>query len=311
MDILKYNVKDPIILQSIFSNVFESELTATSKYFEAKPRMRHISPLLSVFWGDYGHCCGRWMPHGVCAAIDFDEVEFLINGHLLSSLKKSLEVAVCLANREYDYSFKRPGKMLILFISFDLLKPIFEALLHKSYNNELRSIMHFKSQEDKNELLSMLQPFIGLNSQELRPTLFDSQRIVEKFILSLDYEKEVCYERTYCRYLALQAHAFLIHNRHRALSMTEICQHLNASCRSIQNGFKEIYGMGVIEYHKMYRMTHVRKFLQANGTKDVVQVIKQFGFQHAGRFASTYRKTFGRNPSEEYYKSVHHDGIYF
>ena len=299
----RYEINDPTLLQSIFTNIFESEVTATSIQFGATPKMRYLSPLLTIIWGEYSRFCGRWMSQGVYITLSVDQISFLINGHEVSNLKNPLEVSISLPNTEYDYSFLSDYKALALFINSDLLKPIFESLLDKDYDEGLKSMMCFKSQEDKDRLLSMLLPLTYLNKESSISAALHShqvsQEIVERVLLSLDYGKEVNYERTYCHYLAIQAHRLLLAKRHRALSMTELCKQLKASARSIQKGFKASYGMGVIEYHKIYRLLHVRKFLQRNGTKEVGKVIKSFGFYHIGRFAASYRQAFGLNPSEE------------
>lgn len=165
--------------------------------------------------------------------------------------------------------------------------------------------MRFNSIESEQEFLSLLISLmnIELGSMPVLPSQDNdlTLMIVELFVQGLDYDEEVIVPRTYCNYIAIQSHMFLMTIKHRAVSMTELCEYLGAPARSIQQGFNTVYGQGVVKYHRSYRMALVRQDLVKNGTRNISLVIKKYGFNHLAHFSKAYKTRYGITPSQEDY----------
>ena len=84
-----------------------------------------------------------------------------------------------------------------------------------------------------------------------------------------------------------------------ASTLTELCQQLERSQRSLYYAFHECYGLPPMEYLKLLRLQAVRRALRSAEVEavTVTNVASQFGFWHMGQFSADYKKMFGESPS--------------
>jgi len=85
----------------------------------------------------------------------------------------------------------------------------------------------------------------------------------------------------------------------RPLQMPELCQLIAVSDRTLRSCCAEFIGMTPTRYVLLRRLEAVRRALR-NADPDkanVTEVAHGFGFTELGRFAGTYRATFGETPS--------------
>ena len=86
----------------------------------------------------------------------------------------------------------------------------------------------------------------------------------------------------------------------RPLPMQELCNLIVASDRTLRSCCAEFLGMSPTRYVLLRRLKEVRRVLR-DADPDIVKVADvahRFGFVELGRFAGTYRATFGENPSD-------------
>jgi AraC-like DNA-binding protein len=85
----------------------------------------------------------------------------------------------------------------------------------------------------------------------------------------------------------------------RPLQMPELCQLIAVSDRTLRSCCAEFIGMTPTRYVLLRRLEAVRRaLLNADPDKaNVTEVAHGFGFTELGRFAGTYRATFGETPS--------------
>ena len=85
----------------------------------------------------------------------------------------------------------------------------------------------------------------------------------------------------------------------RPLRMPELCALVAVSDRTLRSCCAEFLGMSPTQYALLRRLKEVRRALRdANfNTVSVAEVAHRFGFAELGRFAETYRATFGEAPS--------------
>jgi AraC-like DNA-binding protein len=85
----------------------------------------------------------------------------------------------------------------------------------------------------------------------------------------------------------------------RPLRMPELCSLVAVSDRTLRLCCAEFLGMSPTQYVLLRRLKEVRRELRAAKPDmvNVAEVARRFGFAEPGRFAETYRATFGEAPS--------------
>jgi transcriptional regulator GlxA family with amidase domain len=99
--------------------------------------------------------------------------------------------------------------------------------------------------------------------------------------------------------LLRQAIAFIHDNAHRDITLRDIAESVNVTPRSVQYSFRRHVGSTPLEYLRSLRLNRAHRELQAaDPSVDTVMAIAgRWGFGHAGRFSSMYKRTFGTSPS--------------
>ncbi|HEX9831724.1 MAG TPA: helix-turn-helix domain-containing protein [Mycobacterium sp.] len=100
--------------------------------------------------------------------------------------------------------------------------------------------------------------------------------------------------------LLRRAIAFIHDNAHRDITLSDIAASVNVTPRSVQYTFRRYQGTTPLEYLRCLRLQHAHRELQAaDPSVDTVTAIAgRWGFGHAGRFSSMYKRTFGTSPSQ-------------
>jgi AraC family ethanolamine operon transcriptional activator len=98
--------------------------------------------------------------------------------------------------------------------------------------------------------------------------------------------------------LARRAEEFIRGRIDAPIALSDVCDWVGASERSLHLGFMERFGMSPMAYLKVLRLNRVRRQLRdaAPGTS-VTDVAMGSGFSHLGRFATDYGRFFGEWPS--------------
>ena len=83
-------------------------------------------------------------------------------------------------------------------------------------------------------------------------------------------------------------------------SSTTLARAVHVSLRSLQSGFHRTLGKPPMTYLRELRLARIREDLEdsAPGTTTVESVAYSWGMLHMGRFAASYRETFGELPSQ-------------
>ncbi len=92
----------------------------------------------------------------------------------------------------------------------------------------------------------------------------------------------------------------LMHDRLPSpISLSELCQGINQSKRTIYRVFQECVGLPPMEYLKILRLHGVRRVLKSSDSRisKVTDIALDWGFWHMGQFSQDYRNMFGESPS--------------
>jgi AraC family ethanolamine operon transcriptional activator len=92
---------------------------------------------------------------------------------------------------------------------------------------------------------------------------------------------------------------FLWEHGNAPVHISELCQALDVSRRTLHRAFDETLGIGPVTYLRRQRLNQVRRALLDGGsaTRSVTELALNFGFDDVGRFAGYYRQLFGELPS--------------
>lgn len=96
-----------------------------------------------------------------------------------------------------------------------------------------------------------------------------------------------------------RAEAYMIEHASRDLTLGDIAAAVGVSVRSLCEGFQRSRQISPMKFLREERLRSVHEALrQADPGASVASIAERWGFGHAGRFASEYRRRFGELPSQ-------------
>ncbi|ENO85527.1 transcriptional regulator EutR [Thauera linaloolentis 47Lol = DSM 12138] len=114
------------------------------------------------------------------------------------------------------------------------------------------------------------------------------------------------------RRLVSGARDYVLSQPDQLFSVTDLCEQLHVSRRTLQNAFHSVLDICPVNYLKALRLNAVRRTLRnsESGFKTVQDVAAQWGFWHMSQFAADYFVMFSEHPSETL-KTGGGDGVRF
>jgi AraC family ethanolamine operon transcriptional activator len=83
------------------------------------------------------------------------------------------------------------------------------------------------------------------------------------------------------------------------LQMSDICEAIRVSPRTLRYSFEEMVGVSPTQYLLAVRLSRVRRdLLHAGASSRINRIAERHGFAHMGRFAQFYSDAFGERPSD-------------
>ena len=106
-----------------------------------------------------------------------------------------------------------------------------------------------------------------------------------------------------------EARLFLQLHKDEPITISDLCEQLNVSRRTLQYSFESIIGVSPVQYLRMARLNAVRRALtHASADMTVTDIATQWGFWHLSQFSKDYKQLFGEKPSETRLKLPHSFG---
>jgi transcriptional regulator GlxA family with amidase domain len=92
---------------------------------------------------------------------------------------------------------------------------------------------------------------------------------------------------------------FMHQHADEPITISDIARHSTVSVRTLQEGFQKHIGRSPLNVLRRIRLDRAHEELRAGDhyRHSVGAIAHRWGFGHLGRFASTYRATFGEPPS--------------
>lgn len=97
--------------------------------------------------------------------------------------------------------------------------------------------------------------------------------------------------------VALAAADYLHDHHAEAIRVSRLAEQLHVTTRTLQLGFKKVFGMTISEYVRGLRLESAHQQLISDPDLSVSDVAYRWGFSSPSRFARAHREHFGVNPS--------------
>jgi AraC-like DNA-binding protein len=81
------------------------------------------------------------------------------------------------------------------------------------------------------------------------------------------------------------------------ISLSDLVREGGVAGRTLLKHFRDFKGVSPMRYMRNLRLLRVREALQSGSVHRVSEAVSRWGFAHAGRFSSEYRRRFGESPS--------------
>jgi AraC-like DNA-binding protein len=82
------------------------------------------------------------------------------------------------------------------------------------------------------------------------------------------------------------------------LTLNELSRYSGVSDRTLEYGFREVYGTTPLNFARSLRLTRSRvALLRARSYTPINEIASAFGYKHMGQYSRNYRRWFGETPS--------------
>jgi AraC family ethanolamine operon transcriptional activator len=137
-----------------------------------------------------------------------------------------------------------------------------------------------------------------------KATDFLQRSIVESFVLALTSTLPPASTHSYVSArtgarVVSETEDYIDSSDGRPVHISELCDALRVSRRSLHRAFTDTLGIGPAAYLRRRRLSAIRSILSRGDTSiSIGDLAFEYGFPEAGRFAAYYRAHFGETPSE-------------
>mgnify|MGYP000159166023 FL=1 len=304
----KFQTNDPLVIKEFFSSMLDGEGIALSK--RGCPMCAHIyqvSENLGMSYTAVSSLAANWhATNRVMVSLTSEQAPFMINGHFVGGADKPLETTMFQPKRDFTSSIINKGKGLGMNIDADKFNTMYQVLTGRSLEEQPESnVLNYNSMEAKAQCLELANDVVSAikhgnftYSPKVRQTIEDE--IISRYVMATDTQAELD-DQTQAEFAALKAHDYLASNPESVISVSELSLATKAPARTIQLGFKKLFGLGPIEFHRNFRLHRVREQIKGGALDDstILDLAFRFGFEHPSRFAQLYKNMFGVLPSQD------------
>ena len=303
-----FQTNDPLVLQESFKGIMLSETVATSKLGSpSKYNYYLLDDEVGIVEGECECIMGRWCcTDRMLLTISNTGGVYSINGVELADKLNPMISAMCVPGVEYHSAMPVKTETVAISVSQKRFEHIYGLMTQRYFVDDFpSSFITFRSDEARSHCankIAHLMRIIEMCGDQLsayeRSKLADFA--VEAYVEAID-KTPACLDKTRSRVVAFQGFEYMLNHVDATISMKDLSRVTNAPSRTIQQGFKEAFGMGAIECHRTFRLFKVREAIKNGdlGRKNLLSLAMEYGFFHAGRFSIQYKKLFGVSPSRD------------
>ncbi|WP_448107619.1 helix-turn-helix domain-containing protein [Pseudomonas azerbaijanoccidentalis] len=142
-------------------------------------------------------------------------------------------------------------------------------------------------------------PLILESATARKQLTFDIMQLLLGMTADLPVSKKSHAEQFIHRHVVDSARNYILSRKSEALTVTDLCEGLRTSHRSLHYAFNKVLGISPVTYLRYIRLNGVRAELVSSDKPTLIsQVAANWGFWHMGMFSVYYKHLFGERPSE-------------
>ena len=212
---------------------------------------------------------------------------------------------------DYELKFKTPVHSDIYGASIDT-----GAFMQFSSNGDYYDSSTFRHLKELNSLppgncAAFRQAFDSFfRAIELTPRLlesesakkqltFDIMNLILRMTSEIPVSKKPYANQFIHRHIVDNARQYILSRRSEALTVTDLCEGLRTSHRSLHYAFNKVLGISPVTYLRYVRLNGARADLISSDKPILIsEAATKWGFWHMGMFSLYYKSLFGEQPSE-------------
>jgi AraC family ethanolamine operon transcriptional activator len=142
-------------------------------------------------------------------------------------------------------------------------------------------------------------PLILESASAKKQLTFDIMQLLLGMTADLPVSKKSHAEQFIHRHVVDSARNYILSRKSEALTVTDLCEGLRTSHRSLHYAFNKVLGISPVTYLRYIRLNGVRAELVSSDKPTLIsEVAANWGFWHMGMFSVYYKHLFGERPSE-------------
>ncbi|MEX3773001.1 helix-turn-helix domain-containing protein [Pseudomonas sp. MYb118] len=142
-------------------------------------------------------------------------------------------------------------------------------------------------------------PLILESAPARKQLTFDIMQLLLGMTADLPVSKRSHAEQFIHRHVVDSARDYILSRKSEALTVTDLCEGLRTSHRSLHYAFNKVLGISPVTYLRYIRLNGVRAELVSSARPiRVSEVAAKWGFWHMGMFSVYYKHLFGERPSD-------------
>lgn len=231
------------------------------------------------------------------------------------NLGQSIPHNCCLHGQEYDLKTDGHYKHIVLQAPIDQImacsKSMQYLLIEKQVISDRIIVPNFEAWKQLNDYLRQLIVLAKTQPEQPTEQIGDLASVSTSSLIIADVlpllvdvftAKPVSFlpeKDSKARRLVKVAEALMSENLSYPLTLTQLCQGIGQSQRSLYYAFQAAYGLPPMQYLKVLRLNGIRRVLKSADpeTTTVSKIGIDWGFWHTGQFAADYKMMFGETPS--------------
>ncbi len=142
-------------------------------------------------------------------------------------------------------------------------------------------------------------PLILESDSAKKQLTFDIMQLLLGMTADLPVSKKSHADQFIHRHVVDSARDYILSRKSEALTVTDLCEGLRTSHRSLHYAFNKVLGISPVTYLRYIRLNGVRAALISSDQSTLIsEVAAKWGFWHMGMFSTYYKELFGERPSE-------------
>ncbi|TWI50515.1 AraC-like DNA-binding protein [Pseudomonas duriflava] len=203
-----------------------------------------------------------------------------------------------------DFYVVTPADMDVICLSVPCQE--FVHLLSEEVYNRCRSALADRHLVFPSKLSFARHELLGLLSMAQRDdssgdwkSLFKQRAIdtVASLLEELDSDNRYRPTPSTRQYIVRRSHELLMDDPMTPLTVSDLCQRLKVSRRTLQYSFQAVAGVTPVHYLRSIRLNEARRALLRSPQQKISEIAARWGFEHSSYFTLAYQKLFAEKPS--------------